>query len=150
MDRILLPLRITQGKLDTINDEKKSIDEFLFLLISTPKNSFVVDKNFGFIFNNLKFEILNENEGVVYDSANEQLLQRKGIYEKKISGSSKNLNTFAAELKEAIDRYEKRLQGVSVTMSYIREEKLIYIAVKGTIVSSKERYRYITTIKIWS
>lgn len=150
MDRIVLPLCITRGKLDTVSEEKKSIDSFLSLLISTPKNSFVVDKDFGFVFNNLKFEILNENEGVVYDSSDGQFSDNKGIYDKKISGSSKNLNTFAAELKEAIGKYEKRLQDVSVTMSYIREERLIYIAVKGSVVSTKERYRYITTIKIWS
>ena len=72
------------------------------------------------------------------------------IYEKKISGSSKNLNTFAAELKEAIIKYEKRLQDVSVSISYIREERLLYVVVKGVLSSTKERYRYLTTIKIWN
>ena len=72
------------------------------------------------------------------------------LYEKKISGSSKNLNTFAAELKESIRKYEKRLQNPTVSMTYIREERLIYVTVKGIIAVSGEKYQYTTTIRIWN
>jgi predicted component of type VI protein secretion system len=72
------------------------------------------------------------------------------LYELKISGSSKNLNTFASELKDAITKYEKRLTDVAVSMTYIREERRIYISVKGVIPSTMERYQFTTTINIWN
>ena len=43
------------------------------------------------------------------------------------------MNTFAAELKEVVKNYEKRLSDVAVTMTYIREERLIYVTIKGII-----------------
>lgn len=153
MANILLPLQIVDGKLKTTDKIVKSIDDFLSLLITTSQNDSVSTRKFGFVFNNLRFEIFNENEGVVYDSSLEEDAGEElgpDIYEKKISGSSKNLNTFAAELKEAIIKYEKRLQDVSVSISYIREERLLYVVVKGVLSSTKERYRYLTTIKIWN
>lgn len=153
MTNILLPLQITAGKLSTTEKVMKSIDSFLSLLITTSQNESISARKFGFVFNNLRFEIFNENEGVVYDSSLEEDVREEllaGIYEKKISGSSKNLNTFAAELKEAIIKYEKRLQDISVSISYIREERQLYVAVKGVLSSTKERYRYLTTIKIWN
>lgn len=153
MANILLPLQISDGKLKTTDKIMKSIDSFLSLLITTSQNDSVAARKFGFVFNNLRFEIFNENEGVVYDSSLEEDVREEllvGIYEKKISGSSKNLNTFAAELREAIIKYEKRLQDVSVSISYIREERQLYVAVKGVLSSTKERYRYLTTIKIWN
>jgi predicted component of type VI protein secretion system len=67
----------------------------------------------------------------------------------KISGSSKNMNTFAAELKELIKQYEKRLDDVSATMTYIREERKIYITIKGVIISSKEDYVFTTVLRVW-
>ena len=71
------------------------------------------------------------------------------MYSKKISGSSKNINTFAAELKEVVQQYEKRLGDVAVTMTYIREERLIYITIKGIILSTKEEYVFNNTLKVW-
>ena len=142
MANILLPLQIVDGKLKTTDKIVKSIDDFLSLLITTSQNDSVSARKFGFVFNNLRFEIFMEED------AGEEL--GPDIYEKKISGSSKNLNTFAAELKEAIIKYEKRLQDVSVSISYIREERLLYVVVKGVLSSTKERYRYLTTIKIWN
>ena len=137
MTNILLPLQITAGKLSTTEKVMKSIDSFLSLLITTSQNDSVSARKFGFVFNNLRFEIFNENEGVVYDSSLEEDAREElvsGIYEKKISGSSKNLNTFAAELREAIIKYEKRLQDVSVSISYIREERLLY----ELVITSKD------------
>ena len=72
-----------------------------------------------------------------------------GMYDKKISGSSKNLNTFAAELKEVVVSYEKRLRDVAVTMTYIREERLVYVTVKGTVISTSDPYTYTSTISVW-
>ena len=87
---------------------------------------------------------LNANSGdTIYETG------IKDIYSKKISGSSKNMNTFAAELKEVVRKYEKRLEDVAVTMTYIREERQIYITVKGIIVSTKENYVFTSVIRVW-
>ena len=106
---------------------------------------------FGFVFNNLRFEMFNENEGVVFDSGDTETMSNiQGAYDKKISGSSKSINTFASELKTVISKYEERLEKVSVSMTYIREERQIYITVKGVIVSTKEDYIYDQIIKVWN
>lgn len=153
MGSLTLPLQIANGKVAREEDPRKGIDAFISLLIASPQDGCVAERGFGFIFNNLRFEILNENEGVVYDSMQDEGPsdpQTAELYEKKISGSSKNLNTFAAELKESIRKYEKRLQDPTVSMTYIREERLIYVTVKGIIAASGEKYRYTTTIRIWN
>ena len=74
----------------------------------------------------------------------------QNIYDKKISGSSKSINTFAAELKEMIEEYEKRLENIAVSMTYIREERQIYITVKANFVDTKEEYVYNQNIKVWN
>jgi phage baseplate assembly protein W len=153
MKQFLLPLQIEKHILKREDSLKRSIDMFLNVLINTPRYSCVAERDFGFVFNNLRFEIFNEREGVVYDSSTEEGTKeglRGPLYELKISGSSKNLDTFAAELKEAITRYEPRLTEVAVTMTYVREERRIYIDVKGTIVSTDEKYKYKTIINIWN
>ena len=72
------------------------------------------------------------------------------MYNKKVSGTSKSINTFATELKRAIEQYEKRLSGVSVTMSYLKNAKKVQINVEGTLTETNEAYRYTTSIDIWS
>ncbi len=149
---ISLPLHIKNKGL--ARDEKMvtAINSFLSMLLNTPCNSCVADPNFGFIFNNLRFEIFNENEGVVYDSEDvvHDYNNPDDLYVKKISGTSKNLNTFASELKTAIETYEKRLTNVAVSMTYIREERNIYVNVKGFIPAIEKEYQYNTNIKIWN
>jgi len=130
--------------------EKKSIDEAISLLLSTHQFSTPADPEYGFVFINLRFEIFNESEGVVYNSGDDTDVHGlTGLYDKKISGSSKNMNTFAAELKQTLTVYEKRLENISVAMTYIRENRLIYVTVKATIVSTQEPYTYTTTINVW-
>jgi predicted component of type VI protein secretion system len=122
----------------------------LQLLLTTSCYSCPADPHFGFILNNLRFEIFNKKEGVVYNSGeSDDVHGLMGMYDKKISGSSKNLNTFAAELKEVVVSYEKRLRDVAVTMTYIREERLVYVTVKGTVISTSEPYTYTSTISVW-
>ena len=136
---------VREERLDT------SIDESLALLMSTPCFSSAADPQYGFIFNNLRFEIFNESEGVVYNSSGLPYIFEgpDGLYSKKITGSSKNLNTFASELRETISKYEKRLKDVNVSMTYIREEQKIYVTVKGLIVTTNENYQYKTIINVW-
>ena len=128
-----------------------SIDESLAMLMSTPCFSSAADPQYGFIFNNLRFEIFNESEGVVYNSSGFPYIFEgpDGLYSKKITGSSKNLNTFASELRETISKYEKRLKDVNVSMTYIREEQKIHVTVKGVIATTNENYQYKTIINVW-
>lgn len=151
MKSIAIPLKITAKGLDCMEDLGKAIDQSLSMLLMTPCFSSVADPQYGFIFNNMRFEIFNENEGLVYNSSPSPDIFEGvgGLYSKKISGLSKNINTFASELKETITKYEKRIEDVSVSMTYIREEKRIYVTVKGVIKETKADYQYRTTINVW-
>lgn len=140
-----IPLQIKSGVLATYTDVKESIDAHVELLLTTPVGSCVSDPNFGFILNNLRFEIFNENEGVVLNADEDP----SELYEKKVSGSSRNVNTFAIELKQLIEHYEPRLEDVLVTMSYVREHRKIYITIKGVIIETQTNYQYQTSIRIW-
>lgn len=147
-----LPLNLSADGLQREPSLRESIDNNLRLIITSPKYSCLADMNFGFVFNNLSFENFNENEGVVYNS-NPDVggeAELHGLYEKKISGSSKSLNTFAAELKDTISTYENRLDQVSVTMTYIRQERYIHVVIKGEIQGTKAPYTYNSKIKIWN
>ena len=151
MSSISIPLQITKGALSRTEDPRRAIDSALSLLMATPCFSSAADPFYGFIFNNLRFEIFNEHEGIVYDSSDSErhLGGREDLYAKRISGASSNLDTFAASLKESIEMYEPRLGNVLVTMTYIREERKIYIDVKGVIVASETPYQYSTIINVW-
>ena len=143
---IRIPLMVDKNRLDKDDHLKTSIDSYIELLLTTPEGGCLSDPEFGFIFNNLRFEIFDENEGVVLNTD----VDRSAIYEKKISGSSRNVNTFAVELKRQIEKYEQRLSEVIVTMSYIREHRKIYITVRGTIVETQSDYQYQTSLNVWN
>ena len=151
MTSISLPLRVTPKGLAREEKLKKSIDDVIDLILSTARYSTPSDAQFGFVFNNLRFEMFNENEGVVFDSGDTQSMDGiQGVYDKKISGSSKSINTFASELKEAVVKYEPRLEDVTASMTYIREERQIYMTIKGVIASTKQSYVYKQIFKVWN
>ncbi len=151
MSSLSLPLHVSSKGLAREEKLKKSLDASIYLILTSPQFCTPADPHFGFVFNNLRFEMFNENEGVVYDSGDTNSMDDlQGIYDKKISGSSKSINTFASELKESVLKYERRLEEVAVSMTYIREERLIYITVKGVVVSTKENYVYKQTIRVWN
>ncbi|HBJ76897.1 MAG TPA: hypothetical protein DDY68_03570 [Porphyromonadaceae bacterium] len=152
---ISIPLRVNfrKGVIERLDNVKKSIDCFIDLILTSPRHSSISDFDFGFIFMNLKFENFNELDGVVSKGKggiDDTLTSEHLLYEKKISGTSKNMNTFAAELKETIEKYEKRLTDVSVTMSYVGNQKQVFIIVTGYIPSLKEDYKYETTLNVWN
>ena len=150
MRSISIPLQIRKGGLKRTDNLKTAVDSALDLLLTTSCYSSAADPQYGFIFNNLRFEIFDEHEGVVYNSSGKRTLEGWGdLYDKKISGSSNNLNTFAAEMKETIEAYEKRLDDVSVSMTYIREERKIYVTVKGTLTETGAKYKYSSIINVW-
>ena len=151
MTSIRIPLQLTKKGIRVNDKQKEAIDAVIYLIITTERFSTPADPQFGFVFNNLRFEMFNENEGVVYDSGDTDSMSNiQNIYDKKISGSSKSINTFAAELKAAIEKYETRLENIAVAMTYIREERQIYITVKGVIADTKEEYIYNQTIRVWN
>lgn len=145
-------MTISAKGLDRTDTLQKSIDQSLSLLMTTTCFSSAADPEYGFIFNNMRFEIFNENEGVVYNSTNNPNIFEGpvGLYSKKISGSSKNLNTFASELKDTISKYEKRLSDISVSMTYMRQEQKIFVTINAIIIETKADYLYRTTINVWN
>ena len=150
MTSISIPLLLTPKGLQREDGLKGSIDANMYLIITTERFSTPADPQFGFVFNNLRFEMFNENEGVVFDSGDTDSMSNiQGAYDKKISGSSKSINTFAAELKTAITKYEDRLEKITVSMTYIREERLIYVTIKGIIIQTKEDYVFTSTLRVW-
>ena len=151
MKSIAIPIQLVKGGLARTEDPRKSIDSALSLLMSTSCFSSAADPQYGFIFNNVRFEIFDENEGVVYNSSGSRRLASgwEGLYHKKISGSSTNMNTFAAERKRTLETYEKRLQDVSVSMTYVREERKIYVTVKGVIADTGSPYKFLSIINVW-
>ena len=143
-----IPLQITNKGLRRTESVEESISSALSMLLQTPCHSCVADPEYGFIFKNLRFETFNENEGTINDFQSESRNQQ--LYRTKVSGTSKNISTFAAELKEAVTKYEPRLSEVNTVMTYIREEKTIYLTIKGIITETGDAYQYQTTIKIWN
>jgi hypothetical protein len=150
MDNLISPLDIIGGSIMRTANVKESIDSFLEILLTSACGDCSIDPEFGFIFNNMRFEIFNEREGTIFNSTSTDSREEEDLYNKKISGNSKNVNTFATELRQVIMKYEERLTEVQATMSYVREERKIYITVTGIIVDTREKYKYDTTIKVWS
>lgn len=150
MPYLAIPLQVKKKGFAREKSLKRSLDESLYMLLTTPRYNSLSDPDYGFVFNNMRFEIFDEHEGVIYNSG-DTIYERgiKDLYNKKISGSSKNMNTFAAELKEVVKNYEKRLSDVAVTMTYIREERLIYVTIKGIIIQTKEDYIFTSTLRVW-
>ena len=150
MDNLISPLDIIGGSIMRTDNVKESIDSFLEILLTSACGDCSIDPEFGFIFNNMRFEIFNEREGTIFNSTSTDSREEEDLYNKKISGNSTNVNTFATELRQVIMKYEERLTEVQATMSYVREERKIYITVTGIIVDTREKYKYDTTIKVWS
>lgn len=150
---IALPLKINgrDNSFDKV-DKITSINQFLDLIIATPKGSFVCDPNFGFTFTSLRFEIFNEIEERINKSkiSAYESNEDSNLYEKNVSGSSKNSNTFAKDLQNAIRIYEPRLDNVEVVMSYIKREKLVRIHITAKVLPKGEDYTYDTSIEAWN
>lgn len=149
---IKTPLELENGHLARMSDIKESIDQSLNILITTPLYQTPADPMYGFVFNNLRFEMFNENEGTVYNSDTSEDVDylSKNIYNRKVSGSSKSINTFASELKNAVIEYEKRLDDINTSMTYKRQERRIYLTVRARIKETGEPYSYNTIIKVWN
>ena len=95
---------------------KDSIDNFLDLLVISPNGSFKADYNFGFVFQNFRYENCDSSEQ---------------INDKKLYGASVNKNNYAYDLKLTIEAYESRLKNVVVRMNYEAKQKQITLDITG-------------------
>ena len=90
MTSISLPLQVGSRGLTREEKLKKSLDASISLILSTPLFSTPADPQFGFVFNNLRFEMFNENEGVVFDSGDTDTMNNlQGLYVKSRRSSSR-------------------------------------------------------------
>lgn len=151
MNYFSLPLNIDSKGFVRDASEKESIDNYISQIIASPLFSCIVEYDFGFILNNLRFEMLSENDGVVHpgtkDITSEEM---RMLYSKKLSGSSKNEDTFAYELMKSIQENDDRLSEVNVTMTYVREERSIFVSVKAVMKKSGDPYQFKSTLKVWN
>lgn len=150
---IALPLTLNKksNHLSTF-DLIHSIDTYLNLIIFTPKGSYICDSSFGFTFLNFQFEIFNELEGVVNYTPQSDYETNESVmsYNKKISGSSRNIDTFAYDLKVAIDRYEQRLNNIEVDIAYVKADRVVKVYVSANIAATEEPYSFETKINVWN
>lgn len=141
MPYLKLPLEVGPSGLENEKSLKKSVDSFVRTLMTCSCGSSAADSAFGFVFNNFAFENFNEHTGMIADS--------DAAGNKKISGSSRSIDTFASDLSAMISKYEKRIISPSVNMTYITVERTIYVEVKGVLAQTGEPYSYKSTIRVW-
>lgn len=141
------------------NNLKASIDAFLKFLISSNKYDSIADENFGFCLEDFRYEGFSPESGqflerrqVSKDKSENNMLNeiRNPLYGKRLIGNSKRPDTFARELKDCIERYEKRLKNVSVNMDFQKNGRLIHIIVTGVIDNvALTQYYNEFNIEVW-
>lgn len=153
-----LQLRYPVVDLDDSN-MKASIDAFLKLLISSNKYDSIADEEFGFCLEDFRYEGFSSDEArfldrtpVLKDTSENTMLSaiKSPLYGKKLIGNSKNADTFARELKVCIERYEKRLKDITVTMDFQKNARIIHVIVTGVITNSANTLYYNEfNIEVW-
>lgn len=142
---IHIPLQITPKGLGRNEKLKTSLNRHIECLLSTAVGDVVCDPQYGFVLTALKFENFNEAEGTVLDYKD----TGESVYGKKLSGTSNNLQTFAAEFNRVLSLYEPRLTDTNVVMTYIRQQREIVLSIRAVVKSLNLPYQYKTTIKVW-
>lgn len=121
---------------------KESIDAFLKFLISSNKYDSIADEELGFCLEDFRYEGFSSENGqflerkqLPKDKMENTMLSeiRDPLYNKRLIGNSKRSDTFARELKFCIERYERRLRDVAVTMDFQKNGRLIHVIVTGVI-----------------
>lgn len=138
---------------------KKSIDAFLNVLISSNKTDCIADDEFGFCLEDFRYEAFSserakflEVKSIPKDPMENTMLREinSPLYARRLVGNSKNPDTFARELKASIERYEKRLKDVNVTMDLQKHGRIIHIVVTGKIDDSTNAfYYYENNVDVW-
>jgi hypothetical protein len=153
-----LQLRYPLVDLDDSNT-KASIDAFIKLLISSNKYDSIADEEFGFSLEDFRYEGFSSEDArfldrlpVQKDTTENTMLSaiKNPLYGKKLIGNSKNADTFARELKMCIERYERRLKDVSVTMDFQKNARIIHVIVTGVINNAANTIYYNEfNIEVW-
>jgi len=154
------PLKIRYPIVDFDNKNiKASIDAFLRLLISSSKYDSIADEEFGFCLEDFRYEGFSSEMGMflerghlVNDNDENTMLGEihDPLYKKRLIGNSKRPDTFARELKTCIERYEKRLKDVNVTMDFQKNGRLIHVIVTGVINNDLNTLYYNEfNIEVW-
>lgn len=134
---------------------KTSIDVFIDLLLTSNKDSFKADDDFGFSLEDYRFEIYNPEIGLFHGRGNSN---QKGIidsiedpmYKCTITGSSVNAGNFATDLRNTIVKYEKRLKNVEVGMDFMAQGSILLVSVSGIIDDGYDTpYTFLRKIRIW-
>ena len=114
---------------------KKSIEDFILLLVTSPNGSFKPNFRFGFSMKNYRFENTDSEDK---------------INNERIRGKSNNFNNFfAIYLKETIKLFEPRLQTPEVEIGFDRQQSRVTISVSGTIIDIKKAYNQKIIFHIW-
>jgi len=113
---------------------KKSINDFIKLLVTSPKGSYKPDMRFGYSLRNCHFENANSKDEI------------KG---KKICGKSETTNNYAYDLGKAIALFEPRLQFAEVKTDFERKQAKITISITGLIAETKKEYQQDLEFYIW-
>ena len=82
----------------------------------------------------------------MYSSSYKENAEELALYKNKISGSSNNFDTFAADLKNQINHYEHRLKNVKVDLVYKRLDRHILVHVTAEYRDSGLPYKFNTII----
>ena len=154
------PLKIRYPIVDFDNNNMKaSIDSFLRFLISSNKFDSIADEERGVCLEDFRYEGFSSGNGQFLDrkpvskdkDENTMLNEiRDPLYNKRLIGNSKRPDTFARELKLCIERYERRLKDVSVSMDFQKNGRIIHVIVTGVIDNvSNTLYYNEFNIEVW-
>lgn len=142
---IKIPFQIVNGNVEQETDLKKSVNQFLDMLVSTAIGQFKADPDFGFVFKNFRFENFDEKQRTVANMRDDELLNGY-----KITGSSKNPKNFAYMLKRNVEQYEPRLTISEVTMDYSAQKHNVRLLVSGQFKTDKQQaYSHAISFHVW-
>ena len=154
------PLKFRYPIVDLDNSNMKaSIDAFLRFLIASNKYDSIADEDLGYCLEDFRFEGFSSEGGMFLDRSNftrntnenSQLKDIKDpLYGKRLIGNSERQDTFARELKLCIERYERRLRNVGVTMDFQKNGRIIHVIVTGVIANAtNDLYYNEFNIDVW-
>lgn len=154
---LIRPLKMTYP-IAKMNDKglEMSIDTFINMVVSSERGCCKADPDFGFAFEDYHYAAFSTERSEFFktlatDTNNKTLASiTDPMYDRTIIGSSKNTDTFAETLKNTIERYEKRLTDVSVTIDYMITDKVLCIEVNATINDdTRNPYQHRIYSQIW-
>jgi predicted component of type VI protein secretion system len=124
-----------QSRGNEVERLRKSVDDFLHLLVNTSKGSFKPQPQFGFSLTKFRFENADAE-----DKINAAVIRGK---------SDKYSNHYAYELKESILQFEPRLQDPEVKIEFDKKISKVSISISGQLINTKEEFMKNIVFQIW-